>query len=115
MKAQCLYDSGFFYIFCWLSSCNFFRIAFSARRRKFSNSSSSFRVFGLGGILEYFGCMIGRPLDLEIKPFIPCFSKACNHRLITLELTMPKYKYAVSAENCPFLTACITLSLNSGE
>jgi len=28
---------------------------------------------------------------------------------------MLKYKQAVSAENCPFLTACITFSLNSGE
>lgn len=101
-------------LFCWLSSCNFFRIAFSARS-KFSNSSSSPHVFGLGGILGYFGFMIGRLLGLRIKPFIPCFSKACSHWLTTPELVMPKCKYAASAENCPFLTACIMLSLNSGK
>ena len=33
----------------------------------------------LGGILGYFGFMIGRLLGLRIKPFIPCFSKACSH------------------------------------
>ncbi|CBY86939.1 Unknown function, mo known homologues [Haemophilus influenzae F3047] len=90
-------------------------MAFSARSRRFSNSSSSSRVLGLGGILGYFGFMVGRPLGLGIKPFIPCFSKACNYWLTTPELAMPKCKQAASAENFPFLTACITLSLNSGE
>lgn len=93
----------------------FFRMTFFASSSKIQYFKRSSSVVRFGWHLGYIGSMLKKHPYLSIKPFIPCILKTCNHQLITAESAIPKYKQEVSTKNCPFLTVCITLSLNLSE